>query len=253
MLRRLLTAIVAGIVCLVAARPADAGPITTWSASSGLYPDQIASPWTTIDTANPENPVQAGGILTLATSAVAENLAYLQTEPVVDTGAPFFFEARLRFVSGQSTNAARAPVILAMTTAPSVGNALFIGQDQVFFNTGDLTKGPAANVQTDDAFHTYRIEFDGGSGFSLFYDGNLTLSASTFTSAVFNGPAERLYWGENSVLAFGVSEWEFVRHDAAAVPEPGTLALVATGLSCSWLRRKFAPRLNTSRAGVRVR
>lgn len=169
---------------------------------------------------------------------------YIQREPIVDTSGPFFIEARLRFVSGSSSLASRAPISIAFTTAPNIGTTLFIGLDRVFFNTGDATAGPSAVVDTNGAFHTYRIDYDGAGALSLAYDGNTVLAGATFTSASFNGPQERIAWGEGSILAFGTSEWQYFQHNALAVPEPSSAALLGLGLAgivaCGWRRRRQA-------------
>ncbi len=90
-------------------------------------------------------------------------------------------EARVKLGSGSTSAATRAPIVVAATTSPNVGSALWIGEDEIFINNADFVKGPTANVDTDDAFHTYRIEVTGAS-VDVFYDGALTLTGSTFTS-----------------------------------------------------------------------
>jgi hypothetical protein len=214
----------------VGSQAALAGFVSNYQASSGLFPDQISPPYTLFDDASPENPMLAGGILTLSTSANAERIFYSQFAPIVDTSAAFFIEARVRFVSGSSSSAARAPISIQFTTAPNVGNTLFIGPDEVFFNTGENTAGLKAMVDTNDGFHTYRVEYSGAGALALFYDGIPLLTGSTFTSSGFNGAQERITWGEGSVLALGTSQWEYFQHNALAVPEPETYGMLLAGL-----------------------
>ena len=213
-----------------ASQAALAGFVSNYQASSGLFPDQISPPYTLTDTASPENPALSGGILTLGTSADAERMSYIQLEPIVDTSGPFFIEARIRFVSGSSSHAARAPVSIALTTAPNIGNTLFIDLDRVFFNTGEVTAGPSALVDTDGAFHTYRIDYSGAGALALAYDGVPVLAGATFASPGFNGPQERISWGMGSVLSFGTSDWQVFRHNALAVPEPQSYVMLVAGL-----------------------
>src|SRR5207249_9119756 len=91
--------------------------------------------------------------------------------------------------------------------------ALGIGADDVFLLSGDLERGASANVDTDGAMHTYRIQIL-GTLVNVYYDGSLLLTGSTY----FNpnvAPTRAILWGEGSDLASGTSEWEFFRHNAS--------------------------------------
>lgn len=228
--------LVAGALLAAVPPRAGAGFTSSWEASSGLLPTQIGQPWTLVDTASPEDPVLGSQFLTISTSQDAENMFYIQSGSTVDTSGPFFMEARVRFASGSSATPSRAPISISFTTTPNVGNALFIGHDEVFFNTGDgNTKGPSASVDTDGAFHTYRIDVSATGALSLRYDGTLVLTGQTFTSAAFNGSTQRILWGEGSSFATGTSEWASFTHNALAaefpaVPQPSSLFLFAVGV-----------------------
>jgi hypothetical protein len=224
------------IVSLELAPSSAMGAIqSSWQATSGLLPTQVSPPWTLNDNASPEDPVLGAQFLTLSTSEFSENMWYLLTEPAVDTSGSFYIEAIVRFVSGLASELSRAPIRIGFTSAPGVGNALNIGVDEVFFNTGDLTKGPSASVDTDGDFHTYRIEVTSTGSLSLLYDGVPTLTGSTFSHVGFNGLQERVFWGEQSVLAQGTSEWEsFVVADLSAVPEPSMLLVFGGAMATAY-------------------
>lgn len=191
---------------------AIAGSISEWHASSGLLPNEIHPMWDAF-LANPDTADLSGGVLTLSTSAHSELAFYGHIEPLVNTSEPFFIEVRLRYVSGQTSNTARAPIVLGLIFAPSMGQLLQIDKDQVFFNTGGLVAGQKVNVDTDDDFHTYRIEYDGIDEQRLSYDGEEILIGKTWSSAG-NGNQQRVFWGDGTSLASGTSEWQFVRHNA---------------------------------------
>jgi len=236
MLRLRATLLIACAVTVLGTLSEDAfaGFVSNYQASSGLFPDEISPPYTLNDTANPEEPVLSGGILTLSTSADAtgEVMDYIQLAPIVDTSGPFFIEARVRLVSGSSLSSSRAPISIGFTTAPGVGNSLFIDHDEVFFNIANNTAGPKFAVDTNGAPHTYLIQHDGLGGITLTYDGNLLITgAMTFTSLEFNGNQERIFWGEGTTIESGTSEWLFVRHNALAIPEPAALALIGIALA----------------------
>src|ERR1051325_5089091 len=81
-----------------------AGFTSEWFAASGLYPNQLNPAWNLEDTATPEDPVLASGKLTISTSPREELMGYFQSNDVLNTSGPFFFEARVRFISGSSIN-----------------------------------------------------------------------------------------------------------------------------------------------------
>jgi hypothetical protein len=167
------------------------------------------------------------GVLTLTTVTNNQTLGYQQIEPVLNTMNPFFIEARLRFVSGQSSVSFRAPIGIYFSPSPGVGSTLYIDHDQLFFTAGENIAGPRVNIDTTDAFHIYRIEYDGGGGVRLLYDGAEILTGSTYTSFSDFGSQPTIGWGNVTVFASGTSEWTFFRHNALSVPEPSSFVLLA--------------------------
>lgn len=190
---------------------------STYEASSGVFPDEVCPPWTPIVAQSPADPLLSGGKLLISTLVDGENVAYIQSAPDIVVPDPLVIETRVKFVSGSASIPARAPIMILFTTSPNVGNALLIGADEIFINADNLVKGDSAIVDTNDAFHTYRIEVSGTGSIEVFYDDVLMLTGSTFTSVDFNGGVERVEWGEISLFAFGTSEWELVRHNASTV------------------------------------
>jgi cysteine-rich repeat protein len=87
---------------------------------------------------------------------------------------------------------------------------LEIGVDSIFLLAGNLTMGDSAVVDTDEAFHTYRIEIAGDDSVEVYYDDVLTLTGQAFADV---REAGRLSWGNSSVLSQGVSEWLSFSHD----------------------------------------
>ena len=217
-------------VSAFAGPPAVAGYVSSWQASSGLFPDQISPPYTLTDTAI-ANPAFAGDNLRISTSLPASEVMYYGHQgSLLDTSGAFYVEARVRLESGSSLSTIRAPITIAITTSPGVGNSLFIDHGAMFFAQISGTAGPSYLADTNDAFHTYLIEYDGVQTLTLFYDGAQALTASTFSDATFNGLQPRINWGEGTILEYGTSDWEYFTHNALAVPEPQTYALLLAGL-----------------------
>lgn len=192
-----------------------------WNASSGMFPDQVCPAWSVSDNAVPEDPVFSNGKLLISTSENSENIYYGQLEPIIVFPDVTVIEARMRVISVSSSSNARTESLIQFAMAPNQGNVLFIGKDEIFLLSGDLVRGASASVDTDDAFHTYRIEINTNGVVNVFYDGSLALTGSTFISNSGAFPGMRaIYWGNASVLANGVSEWEFFRHNAGRCDSP---------------------------------
>ena len=201
-----------------------------WYASSCLLPQKISPPWNLFDSVADSDPVQSDGILTLASDGfVADSMFYSQSSSVVDTLGPFFIEARLRYVSGFTTNAARSHIGIFVTTDQNTGNSFQIDKDSVFFNVGTLIPGKKISVDTDDEFHTYRIEYNGKGQFRVLYDGNEILTESAYFSPSDHGPNQRIGWGDGTILASGISEWKYFRHNAVTTIPKSTLFLSSSG------------------------
>jgi hypothetical protein len=232
------TRVPAFVFSLLAAASAawSADVITDWNAAAGL-PTASTPAWLQTGSALS----LTAGVLTLSTHSDAENVYFLQdssVNPGFSTLAGASIEVRMRYVSGSTSGDARDAGFVGFTQDGNWGNALFIGNGRILIGSATNTRGATASVDTS-AFHTYRIDMGasagGSSSFIVSVDGLAVLSGSTYFSNSDNGLGQRIYWGEGSSLAFGTTEWQFVR-DAAPVPEPATWAMWATGLLGAGLR-----------------
>lgn len=200
-------------LCLIAG-PVRADIVSTWSALSGLTPDQISPPYTQVLVEAAAPPLLDSGVLTISTSQDADNAFFLQIEPLVYTASEFSIEFECRLISGSSSSNVRGPILLFVTVTDSVGILLIIDIDEVFFVVGPTTPGEIAVVDTNDASHVYRLEHDGSGGFTLFHDDLEILNATAFNDLATHGSQMRIGWGEGSILAHGVSEWTSFGHTA---------------------------------------
>lgn len=210
----LLTLVVTSALVTASSLPAATN---TWSGASGVLPDQFVTPltWTLFDTDPSHSPVLSGDTLTLANSA-STILGYRQSGTRLSVPSHLVIEATMRFVSGTSDHPARAPAGITFYVASGLANHLFIDRDTIFLNSATYVRGVGASVDTDDAFHTYRIEVDGttsGSSVNVYYDGALTLSGSIYDEGLEWGP--EISWGCLSPAAQGSSEWRSFSHNAA--------------------------------------
>ena len=235
-------------VLLVLAIPAatNAGIEVEWEASSGLYPDEIALPFTLVDEANPENPqltvVDGTDVLRFSTDGLPtyERMFYSHLE--IDVFFPFFVEAELKVLSGSTNKPNRATAMIAALAAP--GKLWFLGIDP---NDGVFLAGPGTSIldsatrDTNDGFHTYRIETDSAFNVRVFYDAESTpvLSATAWDPGASVLPG--IHWGDISSNAEGTSDWKSFSHNAG-VPEPSTLIiwslLGGLAFTVGWWRRR---------------
>ncbi len=244
---------IAALMLLAAWPSARAGGVSDWEASSGLYPDQISPPYTLYNT-GPASNTLGSGYLTMSTYTNFTYNYYVQYSPIVDTSGSFYVEAGVREISGSTSSDAREPIGIFITTAPGVGNALWIGDGRVFLLSSVNTRGPTAYVPTSDTFHTYEIDVAASGGLTVYDDGTQILTGNTFYSVSANGDQERIAWGDGTESAYGTSEWTFVRHDAlaASVPEP-SLAISALGIGWRCVGRVPPVEAGTSGESLAVR
>lgn len=189
----------------------------TWTATAGL-PSEACAKWTLVDSSAAHDPVLAGGVMTVQTDSVSENMYWLQS--AADLAIPGVVElaASVRLVAGSSSETSRAPVNITVRYGdPLRTMALYIGDGSVFLNTADLTKGPTANVATTDAQHTYGISIDTTThAITVKRDGTQILTGTTYLETL-NGTSVSIFFGEASLLATGKSEWASFTHNAHAL------------------------------------
>jgi len=201
------------IFAVVLATPAVAQPYHfRWDGASGLLPNQGCPFWTHVDN-SAATAVLSGGVLTLATTSFAgNNLYYDDAAPDVVVPNPWIIEWRGRFVSESSNHPSRSAMMVTPFIGGNIGIGMGIAADRVFINSADLTVGSQVTVDTNDAFHTYRLVIV-GTNVQVFYDGTHVLTGTMY--GISGSPVARLDWGEASVVAFGVSEWLYFEHNGS--------------------------------------
>jgi len=192
-----------------------------WYPGTGLLPEETCPRWTLLNTADVEIPDYNPVRLRLNTSSSGEVMSYTLQDPGfnVSFGGVYYIEFRMRYVSGNTTDSSRRVAsVLFQTQDPiggdPLGNILWIGKDDIFLWSADATIGPRAFVDTDDAYHTYLIEWDvEGSVVRVYRDGSVI---PTLTGIQFNRPQwtteARIAWGHQFFGAQGESRWQYMAH-----------------------------------------
>ncbi len=208
--------------------------VTVWNGSSGQLPEEADANWVLTDEGG-GSPSFAGGVLTIQTSGGhAARQFYRMTNTDFSVGTPYWLEAEMKFVSGSQTSGWwRAGGHMSIRQENGLMAILEIRQDFIYLRDADNHSTKQASVDTDDAFHVYKLEVLGDTTSSLvnvYQDGNLVLS----DTSLYSGPSGgSVLFGEASTLATGTTEWIRVSHNVAAVasvPEPETYALMLAGL-----------------------
>lgn len=148
-------------------------------------------------------------------------------------------EFKARLVSTVRNEKVFSPLSVYFCIGSGLGGAFYLGGDDVWLAGQNQSRAIGTAVDTDDAFHTFRIELTGstiGSLINVYYDNSLTplLSSPVVNDEAVYGDAPQIGMGDNSNRDSGVSEWEYLWHNAAcvpvnAVPEPSSLALLTVG------------------------
>jgi hypothetical protein len=208
------------VVAAVPVAPGPAGAVTfnaAWEASSGARPDSVCPPWR--PAVSGAEPALAGGALHIQTGACTANASYWHSGADIAMPDTVVVEARLRFFSGGECVGPcghyRAGANLSITVAPNTGTLFHVGSNEIFLTNGECAGITSAAVPTTDAAHTYRVVVHAGV-VRVYRDGVLTLTGGTYTSASDHGGTPRVGWGEASSLAYGTSDWEYVKHNAHA-------------------------------------
>ncbi len=216
--------LVASVLVLHGAQPADAAPPINlqWLAASATFPNSLCE--LTLQDNAAEDPVLAGGVLTLTTTVPANGMYYEQTAADLAIPDSLVIEARVRFVINSTTSVVRSGVGVAFCTQPNRWNILQLGADEAYLLQGtSATRGLTANVDTDDAFHLYRIEVIVSTGaIEVRQDGIQILTGSLLTST--ESPSPVLWFGDGSSNPSATSEWTSFGHNA---DKPGCGGVVA--------------------------
>lgn len=213
--------------------------VSFWSADSGLRPDQLTPYWTLHDDSPATPPIVTNGVMTSATMAKVKK-EYFHTGPAgLDMPSDLTIEFKARFVSRVVSANNYSPMSVYFSFGDGLGGMLNLGLDDVWLAGGHNIRGVGASVDTDNAFHTYRIQLGGtslGSSINVYYDNAVTplLTGAVIYDPNLNCEDAEIGFGDVSTKDSGTSEWEYLWHNAScvpinAVPEPTSAALLLAG------------------------
>jgi hypothetical protein len=100
------------------------------------------------------------------------------------------------------------------------GNLVFIGPDEVFIWDDYFSIGNLINIDTNNEFHTYRIEVSSSGEIVVYQDWRQILTGNLYYRDTW-GTEPWLGFGETTGSASGTSYWRSFRHNAYGFTEDG--------------------------------
>lgn len=233
--RTLPTAALALTLATALAAPAQAA--TLFDAAAGL---PGAQGWTTLTISSggaAGNASLAGGLYTLdSTVPGVDTFGQWRLSPVtLDPAGGWQADLRLRIVDETHTSNDRAGFSMLFVGSPATGSIeIAFREDRIFayaYQGGSFVQGVGAAVDTTDQLHDYQLLVS-NQQFSFARDGTLLFSGNLQDYTPQGLPYNVggfLFFGDNTSSGSGIAE--LARIDLVnPVPEPGSAALLASGL-----------------------
>ncbi len=221
--------------------------IESWSAISGLRPDQASTNWTYHGESQSVRPAFYQDFMLISTT-MNRRVSYFESAGCLDIPNNLTIEFRSRVWERNACFNTVSPTAVFFGLGGGLGGALYLGHDDVWLSGGNNTRGAGTkSVDTDNTFHTYRIELSGvtlGSAINVYYDNSVNplFTGSVFYDLAMNGKEARIGFGDIKREDSGVSKWDYLWHNAKcvpidAVPEPTTATLLIAGGAMLLARR----------------
>jgi hypothetical protein len=221
--------------------------IESWSASSGLRPDQASTNWTYRGESRSVRPTFYQDYMIISTTQ-NQRVSYFESAGCLDIPTNLTIEFRTRVWERNACYDTVSPTAVFLGLGGGLGSVLYLGRDDVWLSGGNNTRGAGTkSVDTDNTFHTYRIELAGltlGSAINVFYDNSVNplFTGSVIHDLALNGNDERIGFGDNTRDDSGVSKWDYLWHNAKCVPidivpEPTIATLLIAGGAMLLARR----------------
>ena len=186
----------------------------SWNGSSQVLPSAACPPWTLTSIGSPSQSL-LGDTLTISSAQLLDNIHYGQFDFALTIPSLWVIEFTMRYVSGSTTASNQAPAQIFFAKQGVFQNVLWIGTDELFLWSADQVRGPSAFVDTDNSFHTYRIEVDSALGQTRVYHDNVQV----LTMALWTGSNPTcLALGEGSSSGYSTTKWAAFRHNGYFVP-----------------------------------
>ncbi|MFN8105308.1 MAG: Ig-like domain-containing protein [Acidimicrobiia bacterium] len=181
-------------------------------ASRGELPDDSCPRWEQTYLPGTLN----DGVLTLRTTSHSELSSYGHSGNNLALPDTITARASVMVGDGSTSHTARAQAGIRIDLGGHEGAYLWIGRDEVFLLESNMTRGPAALVDTTSEFHDYRLIVGPHGLVQAYYDGELLLEGATFIDAATYEATPHVVFGDLTNIASGTSMWRSMSHNAYA-------------------------------------
>ncbi len=188
----------------------------SWYGSSQALPELTCPEWELVRLNGSPTPFMIGDTLSIVMSDISQDCFYRQTADALSIPDIWVIEFRMQYVSGSTISTTQAPLTIMFVRPGETGNMLWIGTDQIFMWSAPNVVTPSVSLDTDDAFHTYRVEVEISGAIRVYYDNVLTITGNTFNWSVL-GPAS-INWGDGSPSSQASTKWTMFRHNGFISP-----------------------------------
>lgn len=241
-IRSLALAVVAGSLFQARAE------LELWDASSGLWPSQASTNWSLRGGNEPLLPTSQATYMELPRTRNNRVQYFEAASEHLVMPNNFTIEFQSRVWNRNVGSDVVSPAAVYFGLGNGLGSVLYLGVDDVWLGGANRTRSVGVSgVDTDDSFHTYRIELSGlslGSAINIYYDGSVSplLTGSVFYDLDQNGNINRVGFGDIIREDSGASRWSYLWHNAKyvpieVVPEPATVGLLIAGGAILLARR----------------
>lgn len=233
----------AALAACAVASAATSAATYEWTAGSGLRPDLVGA-MARVATGAASDALAPGGPLSLRSGDDEEWMYYLSIGRQLEMPEQLDLSFTARYVAGHTDTPLRSPLMVGANLVGGRGATLVIGDGAVSFLRHDDAAFSSTHALDTSQFHDYRLVVSGpqnGAPLALFVDGVQRLSDHLSQGSLYT-PHARIWFGDSTWGAGGVSEWQRFSHNAAAaVPEPGSALLLALGGMGLLVLRRLQP------------
>lgn len=219
--------------------------VESWSASSGLWPSQASTNWSYTGDSLTYLPAIYENYFMLIDTARNKRVQYFETKPgTIELPSNLTIEFRTRIWNRNECLDTVSPAAVYFGLGGGLGGVFYLGKDEMWLGGANHTRSAGVTgMDTDNTFHTYRLEL-AGSDINLFYDNstNPLLTSPVFYDPAQNGTEAHIGFGDITKEDSGTSKWAYLWHNAGivpieSVPEPTTAALLIAGGAMLLARR----------------
>ena len=181
--------------------------------TTGLYPDEYCQPFELSETGTSGSvDITEGGLVQIETTTASDTFYYKISGSDISIDNGLIIEAEVEVLSGSDNYSHRGVAGIGFTAVYEKRNVLYIEEDEAFLLSAPATRGDSVSIGSGS--HEYRIVVDSNEVVSVFIDDEATASLTGTLLSGYTGQNVKISWGDLTDGEYGVSEWEYFKHNA---------------------------------------